>query len=228
MDSTARMRFDAIARHLQDIATDDAADAGLGATQGWLVRRTMIDTSTSPRLGERLEVTTFCSGVGRSWAERRTSMRGSLGAHVEAVSLWVSIDAASGRPMRLDDSFHSVYGTAAGGRRVGPRLALPRPSSAAPPGSAWAIRVVDIDPYRHANNAAQWAAVEQMLALDADRRGRAEIEFIAPIEPGDDLRLVLDPPDPDLSETGWLVEQGQQDADVRTAFRFTPRLSRRN
>ena len=227
VDSMARMRFDALARHFQDIATDDATDAGLDGGQGWLVRRTMVDTMKSPRLGERLELTTYCSGFGRSWAERRTSARGSLGAHVEAVSLWVSIDPTSGRPTMLGDKFHAVYRTAAGGRRVGPRLALPRDPGVAASRSVWPIRVVDIDPYRHANNAAQWAAVEEMLGLDADRRGRAEIEFVAPIDPADHLRLALDPVGPGLSRAGWLVEAGENEVESRTAFRFTPGPSRR-
>ena len=225
VDALARMRFDAIARHLQDIATDDATDAGLTSTQGWLVRRTMIDTSKSPRLGERLELTTFCSGVGRSWAERRTSISGSLGAEIEAVSLWVSIDNASGRPVGLDDRFHSVYRSSTDGRRVSPRLAIPRPSEAETEGVGWPIRIVDIDPYRHANNAAQWAAVEQMLGLDTDRRGRAEIEFLAPIDPAADIRLALGHAGTGSPQTGWLVETSNENVVVHTAFRFTPQAS---
>jgi acyl-ACP thioesterase len=215
VDVQARMRFDAIARFLQDVATDDATEADLDGSYGWLVRRSLVDVTRPPRLGEELQLTTFCSGFGRSWAERRTSIRGSARAEIEAVSLWVSIDPTTGRPTKLDDRFHSVYGTAAGGRRVGPRLALARPPEDAVERGPWPIRSVDVDPYRHANNAAQWAAVEEMLGLDADRRGVAEIEFLAPIDPDVDVRLVSATAEP--VQSGWLVGA---DTTVHTAFRF--------
>ena len=225
VDVGARMRFDAVARFLQDVATDDATEAGLDGSYGWLVRRSLVDVTRSPRLGEELELTTFCSGFGRSWAERRTSIRGSARAEVEAVSLWVSIDPATGRPTALDDHFHSVYGTAAGGRRVGPRLALDRPPVDAVDRGRWPIRSVDVDPYRHANNAAQWAAVEEMLGLDVDRRGVAEIEFLAPIDPDADLHLLFAADAPEPAQNGWLVAAEQT---VHTAFRFRPARSPSN
>src|SRR4051812_34858097 len=86
-----RLRLDAIARYLQDVADDDAGDAGL-AGSSWVVRRTTIEVRRPPVLREVLEVTTFCSGVGGRWAERRTSLRGGRGGRVEAVALWVHVD----------------------------------------------------------------------------------------------------------------------------------------
>ena len=81
-----------------------------------------------PLLGENLSLTTFCSGTGRSWAERRTSISGDRGGSVEAVSLWVQVDAATDRIRALGDEFHQIYGDAAGGRRVSARLSLPGPA----------------------------------------------------------------------------------------------------
>ena len=41
VDPSGRLRLDAIARYLQDVASDDAADAGLDT--GWVARRTLIE-----------------------------------------------------------------------------------------------------------------------------------------------------------------------------------------
>jgi acyl-ACP thioesterase len=221
VDASARMRFDAIARFLQDVATDDASDGGVSGEFGWLVRRTMISTVSSPKLYETLELTTFCSGYGRSWAERSTHITGDRGARVDTVSLWVAIDPASFRPVALDHRFHDVWGETAGGRKVGPRLQIGKPPDGVASAGRWPIRVADVDPYRHTNNAAQWAAMEQLLGLDADRRGVAEIEFVAPIEIGHEVE-VLSASTP-AGITGWLAEVGTDGPpEVRTALRFTP------
>ena len=78
-DPRGEARLDAIARYLQDVANDDALDAGLASAMAWVVRRTLIRVARPAVLGERLTVTTFCSGTGRSWAERRTSISGDAG-----------------------------------------------------------------------------------------------------------------------------------------------------
>ena len=66
-------------------------------------------------LDETLELSTFCGGTGRSWAERRTSIAGDRGASIEAVSLWIRVDPTTGRPVGLGDDFVSAYGEAARG-----------------------------------------------------------------------------------------------------------------
>ena len=96
VDARARLRLDAVARYLQDIATDDATDAELDDAFGWVVRRTMIEVRRAAGLDEQLELSTFCAGTGRSWAERRTSIAGARGASIEAVSLWIRVDPATG------------------------------------------------------------------------------------------------------------------------------------
>ena len=159
VDPTGRLRLDAVARYLQDVASDDAADAGLDT--GWVARRTMIEVRQPAVLGERVELTTFCSGTGRSWAERRTSLTGAAGASIEAVSLWVQIDATTGRPTALGDVFHMNYGEAAAGRHVSSRLVLPPPDGTST--RSWMVRAVDLDPYEHVNNASQWAILEEVL-----------------------------------------------------------------
>ena len=224
VDSRGVLRLDATARYLQDVATDDVVDSPLGNTFAWVVRRTMIEVREPAAVDELVSVTTFCSGTGRCWAERRTSITSVRGAAIEAVSLWVRIDPESGRPTALNDDFDAVYGAAAGGRRVSPRLQLPARPLDQPGGlvaRSWALRRVDIDPLNHVNNAAQWAALEEVMAeRRARRRGVAEIEFLAPLdapaEPGGTVDLVVAPA-ADAIEA-WLVA----DTITHTALRWQP------
>jgi acyl-ACP thioesterase len=218
VDARARLRLDAIARYLQDIATDDATDARLDDAFGWVVRRTMIGVRRAAGLDERLELSTFCAGTGRSWAERRTSITGDRGAAIEAVSLWIRVDPTSGRPTGLGDDFVSAYGEAAAGRRVSSRLQLPDPPDGAHR-RTWELRRVDVDPLGHVNNAAQWAIIEEGLPSDASRRGVAEVEHRAPVDPPADAPLdLVTIVDPAGVRTSWLAVGDV----VLTAARWTP------
>src|SRR5262245_8914364 len=98
-----RIRLDAIARWLQDVAYADVVDAGLSQQGAWIVRRMRIRVDRFPRFGEPAVLRTFCSGFGRFSAERRTSIRARTGV-VDAVSLWVWIDD-NGRPGRFPEHF---------------------------------------------------------------------------------------------------------------------------
>ena len=80
-----------------------------------------------PVVGEQLVLRTFCSGTGGRWAERRVQVRGDQGGAVEAVSLWVHVDLATGRPTPLTPRFFDLYRDAAGGRTVRARLVHPEP-----------------------------------------------------------------------------------------------------
>jgi acyl-ACP thioesterase len=211
VDDEAQLRLDAIARYLQDVATDDALDAGITNPMGWLVRRTLIRVDGVARLNERVELTTFCAGSGRSWAERRTQIRVGGDVCAEAACLWVQVDMESGRPMRLDDEFDRRYGTAAAGRVVSSRLSLPKAPSADAVAEPWRFRATDVDPFGHVNNAAQWAVVEERLAETRQaRRGVGEFEYLAPVDTSDALDRMTD------ADSGWLVADGA----VRSVWRW--------
>lgn len=209
VDARGELRLDAVGRYLQDVASDDAIDAALPNAMGWLVRRTMIRVERPCRLNESVELTTFCTGAGRSWAERRTSIRGAEGIAVEAVSLWVQIDVETGRPSRLDTEFFDRYGDAAGGRTVSSKLALPGPRPDAD-AHRWRFRETDLDPFDHVNNAAQWAVLESVLA-GRERVGTAELEYLAPVGL-DEIDLVVD------GHSAWLVHAGR----TLSAFAWLP------
>ncbi len=174
----------------------------------------MIDVERAAVLDEPLELRTFCSGTGRSWAERRTMIGGARGASIEAVSLWIRIDAESGRPTGLGERFTDRYAATAGERLVSPRLQLPAPSERVER-RPWPIRVVDLDPLHHVNNAVPWAIVEESLPARS-RRGRAEIEYLRPIEAGTAVALAI--VDDGEAVSSWLLDGDR----VLTAARWSP------
>jgi acyl-ACP thioesterase len=191
VDATARLRLAAIARYLQDVATDDADDAGLSDRNGvWVVRSTDLGIVRLPRYHEAVELTTFCSGSGPRWAERRTIVTGERGARVETVALWVYVDRVRGRPLALDDHFHDIYGEAAGGRRVRGRLVHGPPSADADI-RPWSLRASDFDVLDHVNNARSLEAFEDELGrcLPELAPTRARIEYRGTVERGDAVEL---------------------------------------
>jgi acyl-ACP thioesterase len=219
VDPAGELRLDAVARYLQDVASDDALDAALPNALGWMVRRTMIRVDAPGVLGERVRLTTFCTGHGRSWAERRTTVAaagGAGGAAIEAVSLWVQIDPDTGRPARLGEAFFDTYGEAAAGRVVSSKLGLPTPPR---PGDAesdrpWRFRRTDLDPFDHVNNAAAWALVEERLQeRRTARQGLGEVEYLGPADAGVEFTAITD------GEHGWLID----DARTLIAWRWAPR-----
>lgn len=188
-----RLRLDAVARYLQDVADDDATDAGLGRRLAWVVRRTIVEVRRFPVLREQLELTTVCTGIGARWAERRTSIVGERGGRVEAVALWVLLDGASGRPTRLPPRFAEVYGPSASGRVVGARLAHPDPPDGDGAARPFPLRAADIDVAGHVNNAVYWAVLEDQLSGASPATPlRAEVEHRQALEPGAEPRVLVD------------------------------------
>ena len=202
---SGRVRLDGLARWLQDVAYADVEDAGLAEEAVWVVRRTRIRVERFPRFGEELELATFCSGMGRMWAERRTTiaLAGSARSDVETVALWVHLDPDSWRPMPLSDRELELYGAAAAGRRVTARLRHPPPDTFQR-SSAWLFRATELDIAGHVNNAAYWQPLEEeLLAGSEPERLDVEIEFRAPTQPG--LKRVLS-----AGDRRWIVERDRQ------------------
>ena len=204
-----RLRLDGVARYLQDTSADDTADAALPDAEAWVVRKTVIEVLSFPRYLEPLTLATWCSGTGSHWAERRISVKGDRGGHIEASTTWVHFDPVSGRPRRVPPGFEELYGEAAGGRRVKARLDHPDPPEATMASArAWPLRFTDFDVLGHVNNAAYWEAVEEVLASHRDRRAplRAELEHRSAIERGTEVELVTEVVEGRLSL--WIVAGG--------------------
>lgn len=188
-----RLRLDAAARMLQDVSDEDTTDAGFPPGEAWVVRRVDMAVHAFPTFREQVAVTTWCSGIGARWAERRVRIvtvddDGRAidgGGRVEAAVLWVHLDE-QGRPARLPARFEPLYATAARGRKVRARL---HHASRPPEGTAtvaFPLRFTDFDMMEHVNNAVSWEPVEEALAARPGLRDpmRVSVEHPAPIDPG--------------------------------------------
>ena len=202
-----RLRFDALARYLQEAAEDDLADAGWSERQIWLVRRTAVAVRAFPRLGQPVRLDTFCSATGPRWAERTTTLAGPAGDLIQATAVWVAVGRSDRRPAVLGPQFHELYDGAAQGRTVSARLLLPGPPPDVP-AAPWPLRASDLDPARHVNNTVHWAAAEDVLAGLDWLPDTAELEYHRPIEAGVVPRLAVCPGRDTVSL--WLLDGDRQ------------------
>lgn len=199
-DPGGRVRLDALARFVQDVGSDDLADAGLDPNIPWVVRRSEVAVTAWPRLGERLAISTWCGGTGSRWAERRVNLRSPSG-EVDIATLVVHLDPV-GRPARLPSWFDTTYAESALGRTLTSRLTLAGPpaSVAARP---WATRASDLDVMGHVNNAVTWAAVEDECSRVGLRPAGAQVEWSGALEAADPIELRSAPAEGGLGI--WLV-----------------------
>ena len=153
---SGRMRLDALARWIQDVSYADMEDAGLAGLAVWVIRRMRIKVARFPRFGERFKLRTYCSGLGRMWAERRVTIAAEDGGvtAVEAVTLWVHLDPAGLRPTPLVAREVEAFSESAAGRRVTARLKHPRPKDTRAEGRHWRFRHTECDLAGHINNSA--------------------------------------------------------------------------
>jgi acyl-ACP thioesterase len=200
-DAAGRLRLDAVARYLQDIASEDWFDAGFDHdSHVWVVRRTELTVEEQFPPEDMIDVETWCSGVAPAAASRRYSIRGVGGGHVEAESIWIHLGHDL-RPKRLDTRFVEVYGSAAAGRRASTRLGLPAEARGAR--RPWSFRTTDVDRLGHVNNAAYWAPVEEVWQPRLAGSVSAVLEYRRPIDLGEPVELAID------GDHLWLTVAGE-------------------
>ncbi|MCU1426439.1 MAG: hypothetical protein JWL83_439 [Actinomycetia bacterium] len=210
----AKLRLDALAGYLQDVADEDAATAPEDPATVWLLRRLVLSFEHVPRFRDQLALHTWASGTGARWAERRADVTRDGVTVVKTAGVWVHVERASGRPTPLPPSFYATWGETSQGRTVRARLMHGPPSVDVT--EPWPLRATDIDIIGHVNNAAYWAAVEEHIA----RRGvtsvvRAEIEFRAGIDPSDSVELAV--ADRDEGFILWFLVDGEVRASALVA-----------
>ena len=200
--SSGRLRLDALARSLQDVAAEDAAATHLPEGRGWILRRMTFEIGRLPAIYEDLEVVTRCTGVGGKWAERTTTIVGvdglndartalQSGVLVTTRAIWVYVSLETGAPVSLPSEFFAAYGERVREHKVSARLIHPDPPAGCDR-EGFALRSTDFDVFGHVNNAAYWVPVEEFMAGEGSGRRitGATIEFGAGVDPGDRCELV--------------------------------------
>jgi acyl-ACP thioesterase len=209
-DERGVLRLDAAARYLQDVATDDWSDADVESSDTWVVRRTTlrrVDERPWPRYLETVALTTWCGGTGAAWAERRTDVSLDGERVLEAVALWVPVDA-TGHPLRLRESFFGVYGEDARARRISGRVSVP-PMGDGATRRPWPLRAADLDMVGHVNNAAVWEALSEVVTAPL---AQVSVTHHGALEREDDVELVSAP------GVVWLTVGGE----VRVSATYAP------
>ena len=190
-DATGRLRLDAVARYLQDAATDDVEETGWGAPDHlWVLRSMRIDILAPFLADQEASIVTWGSSFSALAAGRRWSLTGDAGGSIEVDSTWIHL-GPDARPARIGVGFDG-YVEATQGRAASTKLTLAPPALDGPR-TAWPLRATDVDRMGHVNNAAYWAAVEQRLAergRDAHRSLRARLDYRHPIDLGESVELV--------------------------------------
>src|SRR4029079_111722 len=133
VDATGRLRLDAVARYLQDVATDDVDDADLSGSPDdhtWVLRRLAVTVRWWPQFRDSVELVTWCSAAAGSAAERRTTVSANDTLAIESFALWAFV-GPDGRPARLGPEFLARYSPDTPRRRLHTRLR----HDAAPPGA---------------------------------------------------------------------------------------------
>jgi acyl-ACP thioesterase len=190
-NAEGRLRLDAVARYLQDVASDDVADAGFRAEDHvWVVRRTELEVAAPFAKDEHVTLETWCSGVAGASAARRTSVAGDRGGRIEAESIWIHLDHDLA-PKRLDERFLAVYGASAEGRRPSTRFTLAPPRAEAST-RGWPLRPTDEDRLGHVNNAVFWIPVEETWAPRLGVPLRVVLEYRRPIDVEEEVLLAVD------------------------------------
>jgi acyl-ACP thioesterase len=191
MDARGRLRLDALARFLQDLAIDDVRETGWGTPEHiWFVRRIQVDVLVPFLDGDEVEMVTWCSGLATIAAGRRWSINGNQGGRAEIDSVWIHL-GPDGRPKRIEG--FDVYANGADGRRVSARPELQAPPDGAAR-SPWPLRVTDVDLHGHVNNAVHWQAVEHLLqgqGPDVRRPLRARLDYRDALDLEDELELAF-------------------------------------
>ncbi|GAA4394744.1 acyl-[acyl-carrier-protein] thioesterase [Tsukamurella soli] len=189
------IKFDGVARYLQDTGQDHLVAAGFyDSHNAWIARRTVIDIHANGSWPERLTLERWASRMGSRWCDVRIDLRGEAGTRVETEAFWICFNTETGTPTRMSDEFVARFGVAAGpGVLRWKRLLDPTPHPDAEE-VPFVLRSTDVDFFDHVNNAVYWTALEHALSGYPDLRDmlplRGIVEHDSPLTLADAPRLL--------------------------------------
>jgi YbgC/YbaW family acyl-CoA thioester hydrolase len=199
-------------RYLAETAIDASNAAGFDARwytatgAGWIIRRSTLEIKGLVAAGDRLEIRTWVEDFRRVRSNRRYEIYDGTGAPCGgAVTDWVFVDMATGKPRRVPTEMALGFG-------VDPSMpGLERPGWAAPPAphgvprSQHRVRYVELDGLGHMNNATyldvlmqgtldvfadmRWPFERLVVREAAPRVVRVDIEYLEAALYGDKLEI---------------------------------------
>lgn len=207
VDQEMRVRLDAVARYLQDIANDNIEATEFHATDPfWIVRRTIIDVIRPISWPATVTAQRWCGALSTRWTNMRVRVTAEHETNrfnpepraeglIETEAFWINVND-QGMPSRLTDEAFEMLSSMTDEHRLrwksmNPEKA-PSADEVALPDRAHVLRSTDFDPFKHLNNAAYLEAVEDELQDHPDLVDvphRAVIEYLRPIVPGTALTV---------------------------------------
>ncbi|MEO9327878.1 acyl-[acyl-carrier-protein] thioesterase [Gordonia aurantiaca] len=207
VDQEMRVRLDAVARYLQDVANDNIEATDFHATDPfWIVRRTVIDVVRPISWPATVTAQRWCGALSTRWTNMRVRLTAEHETNrfnpdprpdglIETEAFWINVND-QGMPSRLSDAAFEMLSSMTDEHRLrwkpmNPEKA-PAPEDIELPDREHVLRSTDFDPFKHLNNAAYLEAIEDELVDHpdlVDMPHRVVIEYLRPIVPGTRLML---------------------------------------
>ncbi|NMO02668.1 acyl-[acyl-carrier-protein] thioesterase [Gordonia sp. TBRC 11910] len=188
-DQHRRLRLDAIARYMQDIGFEHLDHTPDGKVhQGWVVRRNVIDVIRPIEFGADVTLRRWCAATSNRWCNMRVRIDGSDGGLVETEAFLIHFDMDSGLPARMSDAFLEPMLATTTEHRLRWKAALPTTAADDALTREYPLRTTDLDWLGHVNNAAYFAAVEDLVETP-DKPFRTVVEYAKSLVLADDLTI---------------------------------------
>jgi acyl-CoA thioester hydrolase len=159
LDRFGRVHPAVYLRYLAHAAVEASTAAGYDAAwyaaagAMWLVRRSIVEVADPARAEEQLSIRTWVEDFRRVRSHRRYAVHGSDGrVCLDALTDWVYVDAATGRPRRVPPDLEAAFGFACGNGRERESWSSPA-APGAPAIGAHRVRACEVDTIGHVNNA---------------------------------------------------------------------------
>lgn len=204
VDQRTRVRLDATARYLQDIANDNIEATAFHDTDPfWIVRRTVVDVIEPITWPADVTLQRWCAALSTRWTNMRVRITAEHETNrfnprmrppglIETEAFWINV-TEQGLPARLTDDAFAMLAATTDEHRLRWRSMHPTPlPDDDGTDRRHVLRSTDFDPFHHLNNAAYWEAVEDELVDHrdiVDAPHRAIVEYLRPITPGASVTL---------------------------------------
>ncbi len=203
VDQDMRVRLDAVARYLQDIANDNLEATEFGKTEPfWIVRRTVIDVIRPISWPGTVTAQRWCGALSTRWTNMRVRLTSDHETNrfnpdprpeglIETEAFWINVND-KGVPSRLSDEAFEMLSSMTDEHRLRWKSMNPEKAPAAEdipfPDREHVLRITDFDPFKHLNNAAYLEAIEDELVEHPRSRRHAAPgghRYLRPIVPRD-------------------------------------------